>query len=136
MRGIYSMFELLGRILIALMFLQSGMGKISSYTTTSQYMASKGVLPGLLPVVIILEVAGSLALILGWKTRLFAFLLAGFCLLAAGLFHLDFADHTQTIMFMKDISIAGGFLIIFARGAGELSLDSKLSRHTADELRF
>jgi len=121
----YSVFELLGRILIALMFLQSGISKIGSYSATSHYMAAKGVPSLLLPLVIILEVAGSVAIILGWKTRLFAFLLAGFCILAPLLFHLNFADQTQSIMFMKDISIAGGFLIIFARGAGDLSLDGK-----------
>ena len=125
---IYRVFELLGRILIALMFLQSGIGKIGSYAATGHYMAAKGVPSVLLPLVIILEVAGSIAIILGWKTRLFAFLLAGFCILAPLLFHLNFADRTQSIMFMKDISIAGGFLIIFARGAGDLSLDKKLGK--------
>ncbi|HME43060.1 MAG TPA: DoxX family protein [Syntrophorhabdales bacterium] len=125
---IYQMFELLGRILIALMFLQSGIGKIGRYAATSHYMAAKGVPSVLLPLVIILEVAGSIAIILGWKTRLFAFFLAGFCILAPLLFHLNFADQTQSIMFMKDISIAGGFLIIFARGAGGLSLDEKLGK--------
>ena len=126
---IYSVFELLGRILIALMFLQSGIGKIGRYAATSKYMAAKGVPSVLLPLVIILEVVGSIAIILGWKTRLFAFFLAGFCILAPLLFHLNFADQTQSIMFMKDISIAGGFLIIFARGAGDLSLDRKGSKH-------
>ena len=128
MGAIYSVFELLGRILIALMFLQSGIGKIGSYAATSHYMAAKGVPSILLPLVIILEVAGSLAIILGYKTRLFAFALAGFCILAPLLFHLNFADQTQKIMFMKDISIAGGFLIIFARGAGDLSLDRWLGK--------
>jgi putative oxidoreductase len=126
MGAIYSVFELLGRILIALMFLQSGIGKIGNYAGTSHYMAAKGVPSIMLPLVIICEVAGSLAIILGYKTRLFAFALAGFCVLAAILFHLNFADQTQSIMFMKNISIAGGFLIIFARGAGDLSLDRKL----------
>jgi putative oxidoreductase len=125
---IYSVFELVGRILIALMFLQSGIGKIGSYAATSNYMAAKGVPSVLLPLVIIFEVAGSIAIILGWKTRLFAFFLAGFCILAPLLFHLNFADRTQSMMFMKDISIAGGFLIIFARGAGDLSLDKKLGK--------
>jgi putative oxidoreductase len=122
---IYSAFELLGRILIALMFLWSGIGKIGSYAATSHYMAAKGVPSLLLPLVIILEVVGSIAIILGWKTRLFAFALAGFCIAAALLFHLNFAEQTQSIMFMKNISIAGGFLILFARGAGDLSLDRK-----------
>ena len=92
-------------------------------------MAAKGVPSLLLPLVIILEVACSIAIILGWKARFFAFLLAGFCIIAPILFHLNFADRTQSMMFMKDISIAGGFLIIFARGAGDLSLDRKLGRH-------
>jgi putative oxidoreductase len=128
MGGIYSVFELLGRILIALMFVQSGIGKIGKYAATSHYMAAKGVPPILLPLVIALEVAGSIAIILGWKARPFAFALAGFCILAALLFHRNFADQTQSIMFMKDISIAGGFLIIFARGAGVLSLDGKFGK--------
>jgi putative oxidoreductase len=129
---IYSVFELLGRILIAFMFLQSGIGKIGSYAATGHYMAAKGVTSFLLPLVIILEVAGSIAIILGWKARFFAFFLAGFCIVAPILFHLNFADQTQSIMFMKDISIAGGFLIIFARGAGDLSLDRKLAATSRD----
>ena len=132
MSGIYKLFELLGRILIAFMFLQSGIGKIGNYAVTGHYMAAKGVPSMLLPLVIILEVAGSIAIILGWRTRLVAFFLAGFCILAPLLFHLNFADRTQSIMFMKDISIAGGFLIIFARGAGDLSLDRKLDRTSRD----
>src|SRR5512135_3632119 len=102
MGAIYSVFELLGRILIALMFLQSGIGKIGNYVGTSHYMAAKGVPSILLPLVIILEVAGSLAVILGYKTRVFAFALAGFCILTALQFHLNFADQTQSIMFMKN----------------------------------
>ena len=131
MGAIYHVFELLGRILIALMFLQSGIGKIGSYAVTSHYMAAKGVPSMLLPLVILLEICGSVAIILGWKTRVFAFCLAGFCILAPLLFHLNFADQTQSIMFMKDISIAGGFFILFARGAGDLSLDRKLAKSSS-----
>ncbi len=97
-------------------------------------MAAKGVPPLLLPFVIMLEVVGSVAIILGWRTRLFAFLLAGFCVIAALLFHLNFADQTQTIMFMKNISIAGGFLVVFARGAGDFSVDAKPGKRSADIL--
>ena len=64
MSTIYSLFELLGRILIAFMFLQSGVGKMLGYTATSHYMAAKGVPPLLLPVVILLEIVGSVAIIL------------------------------------------------------------------------
>ena len=135
MSFIYNLFELLGRILITLMFLQSGAGKIGSYGSTAKYMQSHGVPGMLLPAVIALEIAGSLAIILGYKARFFAFLLAGFCILAPLLFHLNFSDRTQAIMFMKDISIAGGFLIIFARGAGAISLDGRLTRTSSGKRR-
>jgi putative oxidoreductase len=128
MRVIYNLFDVVGRILIAVMFLQSGISKIGSYAATSHYMVAKGVPSVLLPLVIILELAGSITIILGWKTRLFALALAGFCILAALLFHWNFADQIQSIMFMKNVSIAGGFLIIFARGAGDLSLDARLGK--------
>ncbi|OPY75421.1 MAG: Inner membrane protein YqjF [Syntrophorhabdus sp. PtaU1.Bin153] len=122
---IYNIFDAVGRILMAGLFLQSGIGKIGSYVATGHYMAAKGVPSMLLPLVIILEVVGSIAIILGWKTRLFAFGLAAFCIIAALLFHRNFSDLMQSIMFMKNIAIAGGFLIIFAHGAGDLSLDRK-----------
>jgi len=125
---IYNLFDVVGRILIAAVFLQAGLGKVESYVATSQYMAAQGVSPMLLPLVIILEVAGSVAIILGWRTRLFSLALAGFCVLAALLFHSNFADPTQSIMFMKDLSIAGGFLIVFARGAGGFSVDRLRSK--------
>jgi putative oxidoreductase len=120
---IYKAFDLIGRIFITVMFLQVVIGKVENYSATSGYMASKGVPSVLLPVVIALEIVGSVAIILGWKTRIFAFALAGICILAALLFHWNFADQTQSIMFMKNIAIAGGFLVIFSHGAGAISLD-------------
>jgi putative oxidoreductase len=79
----------------------------------------------LLPAVIATEVLGALAIILGWKTRIVAFLLAGFSLLTAIAFHNNLADQTQLIMFFKNLSIAGGFLLLVANGAGPLSLDRR-----------
>lgn len=117
--------ELVGRFLIAGLFLLSGMGKITAYTATAGYMASVGVPGGVLPLVIATEVLGSLAIILGWKTRMVSFLLAGFTLLTGILFHTNFADQMQMIMFMKNVSIAGAFLLLTVHGAGPLSLDSK-----------
>nr|WP_199040707.1 DoxX family protein [Dyella sp. ASV24] len=117
--------ELLGRVLIAGLFLLSGMGKITAYTATAGYMASVGVPGGVLPLVIATEVLGSLAIILGWKTRIVSFLLAGFTLLTGILFHTNFADQMQMIMFMKNVSITGAFLLLTVNGAGPLSLDSK-----------
>ena len=117
--------ELLGRVLIAGLFLLSGVGKITAYTATAGYMASVGVPGGVLPLVIATEVLGSLAIVLGWKTRIVSFLLAGFTLLTGILFHTNFADQMQMIMFMKNVSIAGAFLLLTVNGAGPLSLDNK-----------
>ena len=120
--------DLLGRILISLMFLTSGIGKISGYAATQGYMESVGVPGLLLPLVIVVEVVGALAVIVGWRTRWAAAALVGFCIISALLFHADFSDQSQMISFMKNISIAGGFLVIFAFGAGPLSLDRRHSR--------
>lgn len=115
----------LGRLLIAAMFVNSGIGKISGYAGTQAYMESQGVPGMLLPLVILVEVVGGLAVIVGWQTRIAAFLLAGFCLLSAALFHLNFNDQMQTIMFMKNFAIAGGFLFLVAHGPGALSIDNR-----------
>ncbi|WP_266157494.1 DoxX family protein [Dyella silvatica] len=117
--------ELLGRVLIVGLFLLSGVGKISAYAATAGYMASVGVPGAVLPLVIATEVLGSLAIILGWKTRIVSFLLAGFTLLTGILFHNHFADQMQMIMFLKNVSIAGAFLLLTVHGAGPISLDHK-----------
>jgi hypothetical protein len=70
------------------------------------------------------------AIIVGWQTRITAFLLAGFSLLTALIFHANVADQIETIMFLKDISITGGFLLLVANGAGPLSLDRRLAKVT------
>ena len=120
--------ELVGRVLLASLFLLSGLTKLGAYSATSAYMASAGVPGALLPVVIATEVVGALAVILGWKTRIAATLLAGFSLLAAFTFHNNFADQIQMIMFLKNVSITGGFLLLTANGAGPLSIDRRLAR--------
>jgi len=113
------------RVLLSLMFVTSGINKISGYAGTQGYMEAMGVPGGLLPLVIALEILGGLAVMLGWHTRIAAFLLAGFTLLSALLFHANFGDQMQRIMFMKNVSIAGGFLMIVALGAGAFSLDNR-----------
>ncbi|MFC4527168.1 DoxX family protein [Dyella halodurans] len=117
--------ELVGRVLIAGLFLLSGLSKITAYAATASYMASVGVPAGMLPLVIATEVLGAVAIMLGWKTRVVSFLLAGFTLLTGILFHTNFADQMQMIMFMKNVSIAGAFLLLTVNGAGPLSLDHK-----------
>lgn len=114
-----------GRILIAAMFVISGFGKITNYGGTTGYMEAMGV-PGIvLPLVILLEVGGGLAIIAGWNTRLVAFAMAGFSIVTALVFHSDFAVQEQMINFMKNMSIAGGFLFLVANGAGAYSLDNR-----------
>jgi putative oxidoreductase len=120
--------ELAGRILLAAIFLMSGLGKIGAYAGTAGYMASVGVPGALLPAVIALEVLGAIAIIIGWKTRITAVLLAGFTLLAGVLFHSNFADQIQMIMFLKNVAISGGLLLLAAHGPGALSLDRRLAK--------
>jgi len=117
--------DLAGRLMLAAIFVISGIGKIGGYAGTQAYMESMGVPGILLPLVIIVELGGGLALIAGWQARLAGFLLAGFCLLSALLFHNDFADQTQAIMFWKNVAIAGGLLLLVANGAGRWSLDAR-----------
>jgi putative oxidoreductase len=123
-----NLMEASGRVLLAALFLLSGVGKLGAYKATAAYMASDGVPGALLPAVIATELLGSLAIILGWKTRVVAFLLAGFAVLTALIFHNNFADQTQMIMFLKNISIAGGFLLLAVHGAGPLSVDQRFAR--------
>ncbi len=121
-----------GRILIALIFVLAGINKILGYAGTQGYMESKGVPGALLPLVILLEVGGGLAIMIGWQTRLAALALAGFSILAAIIFHNNFADQNQMIHFLKNLSIAGGFLFLFAHGPGAYALDNRSGGNTAN----
>ena len=125
MQTVQSLAAPVGRVLISLIFVVSGFGKISSFAATQGYMDSVGVPGMLLPLVIALEIVGGLAVMLGWHTRLAAFLLAGFSLLSALLFHANFGDQMQMIMFMKNLALAGGFLMIVSLGAGPWSIDNR-----------
>lgn len=119
---------LIGRILMALIFVVAGAGKIGSYAGTQEYMQAMGVPGAVLPLVILTELGGGLAICLGLKTRLVAILLAGFSLVSGVIFHHNFADQVQAIMFMKNLAMAGGFLVLAASGAGAISLDEKFRK--------
>ena len=125
MNTLYSLAAPTGRTLMSLIFIVSGLGKITGYAGTQAYMESVGVPGMLLPAVIALEILGGLAVMLGWKTRIAAFLLAGFSIVSAVLFHANFGDQMQTIMFMKNLALAGGFLILVASGPGSWALDNR-----------
>jgi len=123
---------LAGRILLASIFLAAGIGKLGAgYAGTQAYMASQGVPGALLPLVIALEIGGAALVIAGWWTRLAALALAGFTLAAAALFHANFAEAMQQILFLKNVAIAGGFLVLAAWGAGGWSLDARLAKQGA-----
>lgn len=116
--------QLAGRALLSVIFIVAGINKIGAWAGTQGYMESMGVPGALLPLVIALEIGGGLAILAGWQTRFAAVLLAGFCLVSAAIFHANFGDQMQSIMFMKNLAIAGGLLTLFASGAGAWSVDA------------
>ena len=116
---------LIGRLLFAQIFLIAGIGKIMGYAGTKAYMAAMGVPGALLPLVILLEIGGALALIVGWKTRWVAWALAAFTLVAGLIFHHNIADVMQRINLMKNLAMVGGFMFLAVCGPGALSIDKK-----------
>lgn len=121
---------LIGRILLAWMFLVSGYGKITNFAGTAKYMASKGMplVEPLLLGAIVIEVIGGLMLVLGWKTRWAAWAIFGFVVLANLIFHnfwgvpADMA-RMQLILFNKNLAVMGGMLYVALMGPGRMSVD-------------
>jgi putative oxidoreductase len=120
--------SLLGRICLSLLFIISGWGKISGYAGTQQYMEAMGVPGALLPLVILLELGGGLAIATGLFTRWIAIALTLFSVATALIFHANFGDAMQAVSFWKNVGMAGGFLLLAAHGAGEFSIDGMRSR--------
>ena len=120
--------ELIGRLLLSMIFIFSGFTKITGYAATQGYMEAMGVPGMLLPLVIAVELLGGIAILLGFKARLVAILMAGFSVVSALLFHQFWIDESQMNPFMKNIAMAGGFLMIFAHGAGAYSIDNSNHR--------
>jgi len=116
---------LIGRVLLVLIFVNSGIGKIGNFEGTTQYMAQHGMpyASFFLAGAIFLELVGSITVILGYFTRFGALLLIIFLIPTTLIFHTNFADQVQMIMFMKNVSMLGGCLILLAQGAGRFSLD-------------
>ncbi len=117
--------NLAARILMSQIFIISGIGKITGYAGTQAYMAKMGVPGALLPLVILVELGGGLALLFGFQTRWVALALAGFTLVSALIFHLNFSDQMQMINFMKNLAMTGGLLMFVRYGAGAPSIDSR-----------
>jgi putative oxidoreductase len=126
---------LVGRILLALMFVLAGFSKIGGFAGTVGYMQSKGVPAAavLAVLTIVLELGGGLALMVGWCTRWVALAIGLFTIVVTFMFHNYWAmpeamQMTNQLMFMKNISVAGGMFVLAAFGAGAYSLDARRER--------
>ncbi len=132
MNGLSGPFTLVARILLAAIFISAGFSKITGFDGTVGYIAAYG-LPmanSVAILTILLEIVAGIALLVGFQARIAAFLLGGFTILAALIFHAFWsvpADqvYMQQLMFMKNLSIAGGLFMVTALGAGAWSLDNK-----------
>jgi putative oxidoreductase len=124
--------SVVARVLMAQMFIISGWQKLLGYSGTEGYFASLGIPMAsvVTPLVILIELGGGLALLLGFKTRWVAAVIALFTLGAALVAHLDFADQAQAINFMKNLAIAGGLLMFVRYGGGAASIDARLAPST------
>ena len=134
MHSLSKPLTLIARILLAAIFISAGFSKLFGFDGTVAYIASKG-LPA--PVVLAalttaLEILGGIAIVIGYKARVAGLLLGGFTILAAFIFHNFWAvpadqAYIQNIMFMKNLSMAGGLFLLTVFGAGSLSIDSKVA---------
>ena len=120
-----NLIDFLARALISVLFLISAYNKIFNIEGSMNWMSGYGV-PGILiyPTILI-EILLPVMIIIGYKVRIAASLLSIFCLLTAFIFHFDFADQIQFILFLKNVGLAGGFLFIVVNGTKDWSLDKE-----------
>ena len=119
---------LVARVLLAVLFIVAGLGKLGDVAGFAGYMASGGVPAFLAWPVILLEVLGGLAVLVGFRTGIAALALAGFSVLSGLLYHFDPADQMQMTNLMKNLGLAGGFIALTVAGAGAWSVDARLGR--------
>ncbi|MFN4101162.1 MAG: DoxX family protein [Pararhodobacter sp.] len=121
---------LAARILLSAIFIISGLGKMGDVAGFAGYMASGGV-PGFLAwPVILLEVLGGIAILVGFQIRYAALALAAFSLLSGLLYHFDPADQMQMTAFLKNLGLTGGYLLLTVTGAGAWAVDAMMGRNT------
>lgn len=121
----HSLAYLIARLLLMALFLVSGLGKLGNLAGTQGYMETMGVPGILLWPTIVFEIGSGLCILFGFQTRLVAIVLAGFSLVTAFVFHHNLGDATQQIMFLKNLGLAGGFLLLACTGAGRYSIDGR-----------
>lgn len=124
------LISIASRLLMALIFIVSGWEKLTSFSGSEGYISSLGIpFPGLVtPLVILIELGGGLALLAGFKTRWVAGVLAVFAVATALVAHNNLADQGQAVHFMKNLAIAGGLLLFVKYGAGEASIDERMTK--------
>ena len=127
---------LAGRFLLSAIFLHEAYAKLTAYAPSVAYMKAFGVPGELLPLAIAVELGCGLLVLVGYQTRIAALLLAGFCVVTALIFHAKFGDRNQLLHFEKDLAIAGGFLVLFARGGGAWAIDALRGRSVAEDIRL
>ncbi|MBU0585228.1 MAG: DoxX family protein [Alphaproteobacteria bacterium] len=118
---------LIGRIFLAVMFVLAGYSKLTAIGATAGWFESLGLpMPSVVTVVAgMVELVGGLAIIAGFQTRIAALVIAAFTVGATLIAHMDFADQTQQLFFMKNLAVTGGLLVLAAFGAGAYSLDAR-----------
>ena len=138
MKHFRNLADLAGRVLLGATFLYWGIRQLLETLAVDfgigtppasggyeRYMEAHGVPYELLPLVLLTEIGGGLMLVLGWRTPIAAIGLAGFCLLANLFFHMDFSIHANVVIFIKNIALAGGLLVIAANEPGDWSLAAR-----------
>ncbi|MGY6549752.1 MAG: DoxX family protein [Roseinatronobacter sp.] len=122
---------LAARILLGLLFVVAGLGKLGNVAGFGAFMATGGIPAFLAWPVVLFEILAGIALIVGVQTRITALALAAFCVASGFLYHFDLADQMQTTQLLKNLGLAGGYLALWVTGAGALSVDAKLGRGLA-----
>ena len=113
-----------GRLLLTAIFLHEAWSKLTGYAAALAYMKVFGVPAWLLPIAIAVEAGCAVLILIGYRTRLAAFVLAGFCVATAALFHTKLGDRNQLLHFEKNLAMAGGFLVLLAHGGGAWAIDA------------
>jgi putative oxidoreductase len=125
MTSMHDLTSLVARLLISPIFILAGIEKITGYAGSAGYMEAYGLPSILLPAAIAVELGGGLAVLLGIFSRWAALALAGFCIVSAAIFHTAWSGdggQMQQIMFMKNLAMAGGLLLLFANGPGRYAV--------------
>lgn len=120
-----AVIAVIARILLAYIFIVAGWGKVTAYAATVGYMENMGVPGAMLPLTILIELGGGLALLFGFQARFAAFGLAVFSIITALIFHGAAED---SINLMKNLAMSGGLLFLMLHGAGRLSLDHAIEK--------